>query len=98
MGAEETQIEGSFCAAINTAKQQKAVSLEKRAEATYAEYRRQKASEAVRTRIPTTSLVAVYSALRFVQWTNEPTPAGRAQSREAAFGSRFGGTNAGFII
>jgi hypothetical protein len=46
MGAEETQIEASFCAAINTAKQQKAVSLEKRAEATYAEYRRQKASEA----------------------------------------------------
>ena len=45
MGAEETQIEGSFCAAINTAKQQKAVSLEKRAEATYAEYRRQKVGD-----------------------------------------------------
>jgi hypothetical protein len=44
MGAEETQIEASFCAAISTAKQQKSVSLEKRAEATYAEYRRQKAS------------------------------------------------------
>jgi tetratricopeptide (TPR) repeat protein len=44
MGAEETQIEASFCAAINTAKGQKSVSLEKRAEATYAEYRRQKAS------------------------------------------------------
>jgi hypothetical protein len=42
--AEETQIEASFCAAIRTAKEQKSVSLEKRAEATCAEYRRQKAS------------------------------------------------------
>jgi hypothetical protein len=45
LGAEETQIEASFQAAINIAKEQKSVSLEKRAEATYAEYRRQKASE-----------------------------------------------------
>jgi predicted ATPase len=44
MGAEETQIEASFCAAIRVAKEQKSVSLEKRAEATYAEYRRQKAN------------------------------------------------------
>jgi predicted ATPase len=44
MGAEETQIEASFCAAIRTAKEQKSVSLEKRAEETYAEYRRQKTS------------------------------------------------------
>jgi adenylate cyclase len=44
IGADETQIEGSFCEAIRTAKEQKSVSLEKRAEATYAEYRRQKAS------------------------------------------------------
>jgi hypothetical protein len=44
LGADEAQIESSFCAAINTAKEQKSVSLEKRAEATYAEYRRQKAS------------------------------------------------------
>jgi hypothetical protein len=44
LGGDETQIQASFSAAINTAKQQKAVSLEKRAEATYAEYRRQKAS------------------------------------------------------
>jgi hypothetical protein len=44
MGAEETHIEASFSAAINTAKEQKSVSLEKRAEATYAEYRRQKSS------------------------------------------------------
>jgi len=44
MGAEETQIQASFCESIRIAKQQKSVSLEKRAEATYAEYRRQKAS------------------------------------------------------
>jgi predicted ATPase len=44
MGAEEAQIEASFHEAIRTAKEQKSVSNEKRAEATYAEYRRQKAS------------------------------------------------------
>jgi predicted ATPase len=44
MGAEEVQIEASFCEAIRIAREQKSVSLEKRAEATYAEYRRQKAS------------------------------------------------------
>jgi len=45
LGADETQIEASFCEALRIAKEQKSVSLEKRAEATYAEYRRQKASE-----------------------------------------------------
>jgi serine/threonine protein kinase/predicted ATPase len=40
----ETQIEASLCEALRIAKEQKSVSLEKRAEATYAEYRRQKAS------------------------------------------------------
>jgi serine/threonine protein kinase/tetratricopeptide (TPR) repeat protein len=44
MGAEEIQIEASFCAAIKIAKEQRSVSLQKRAEATYAEYRRQKGS------------------------------------------------------
>jgi hypothetical protein len=44
LGAEDAEIENSLCAAISTAKQQKSISLEKRAEATYAEYRRQKAS------------------------------------------------------
>jgi predicted ATPase len=44
MGADETQIEASFCEAIRIAREQKSVSLEKRAEGTYAEYRRQKAS------------------------------------------------------
>jgi tetratricopeptide (TPR) repeat protein len=42
MGADETQIEASFQEAIRAAKEQKSVSLEKRAEATYAEYHRQK--------------------------------------------------------
>ena len=44
LGADETEIETSFCAAIRIAREQKSISLEKRAEATYAEYRRQKAS------------------------------------------------------
>jgi tetratricopeptide (TPR) repeat protein len=44
LGAEEAQIEASFREAIRIAKEQKSVSLEKRAEVTYAEYRRQKAS------------------------------------------------------
>jgi hypothetical protein len=44
MGAEETQIEASFQEAIRIAREQKSVSNEKRAEVTYAEYRRQKAS------------------------------------------------------
>ena len=44
IGADETQIEASFCEAIRIAREQKSISLEKRAEATYAEYRRQKAS------------------------------------------------------
>jgi len=44
LGADEAQIEASFCSAVRIAQQQKSVSLEKRAEATYAEYRRQKAN------------------------------------------------------
>jgi predicted ATPase len=48
MGTEETQIEASFCDAIRTATDQKSISLAKRAAATYAEYRRQKASASVR--------------------------------------------------
>jgi Protein kinase domain/NACHT domain len=50
LGAEETQIEASLQAAIRTAKEQKSVSLEKRAEATYAEYRRQKGNASSRGR------------------------------------------------
>ena len=44
LGAKEGEIETSFDTAIRIAKQQRSISLEKRAEATYAEYRRQKAS------------------------------------------------------
>jgi predicted ATPase len=44
MGADEAQTGASFCAAIRIAKEQKSISLEKRAEATYAEYHRQKGS------------------------------------------------------
>ena len=44
IGGEESQIEASFGEAIRIATEQKSVSVEKRAEATHAEYRRQKAS------------------------------------------------------
>jgi adenylate cyclase len=44
VGADESQIEASFCEAIRIAREQKSISLEKRAEGTYAEYRRQRAS------------------------------------------------------
>ena len=44
IGGDEVEIEASFCAVIRTAKEQKSISLAKRAEGTYAEYRRQKAS------------------------------------------------------
>jgi hypothetical protein len=44
IGADESKIEASFCAAVEIAKKYRSVSLQKRAEATNAEYRRQKAS------------------------------------------------------
>ncbi len=44
LGAEEAQIDASLCEAIRTAKEQRSISLATRSEATYAEYRRQKAS------------------------------------------------------
>jgi len=43
LGTKEPQIDASFSEAIRIAREQKSVSLAKRAEATYAEYRRQKA-------------------------------------------------------
>jgi hypothetical protein len=54
LGAEETEIEASFGEGIRIAKEQKSVSLQKRAEGTYAEYRRQKASasEGLAFRLP----------------------------------------------
>ena len=42
--AQQYAKEASFCEAIRIAKEQKSISLEKRVEGTYAEYRRQKAS------------------------------------------------------
>ena len=42
MGADETQIEASFCEAIRTAREQKSIPLARRAEASYAEYRSKK--------------------------------------------------------
>jgi tetratricopeptide (TPR) repeat protein len=44
LGADETQIDSSFCAAIRIAREHKSISMATRAEATYAEYRRQKAN------------------------------------------------------
>jgi hypothetical protein len=44
IGRDEAQTEVTFCTAISIAKDQKSISLAKRAEATYGEYRRQKAS------------------------------------------------------
>jgi hypothetical protein len=43
LGTEEIRIEASFCEAVRIAKEQKSISLERRAEDTYAEYRSQKA-------------------------------------------------------
>jgi predicted ATPase len=42
-GAQETEIEASFCAAIATATNQKSTSVKERADASYAEYRQRKA-------------------------------------------------------
>ena len=42
LGADEAQIDGAFCEAISIAREQKSISLTKRAEATYAEYRQRK--------------------------------------------------------
>jgi len=44
LGADEIQIEASFCAALRIAREQKSIALAKTAEATYAEYCRQKAN------------------------------------------------------
>jgi hypothetical protein len=51
MGADETEIETSFCEPIRIAKEQKSVSLEKRAEATHTEYRHQKAGAPAARRV-----------------------------------------------
>ena len=43
LGADQSQIEAALCEAIRIAKEQKSISLMKRAEGTYSEYRRQNA-------------------------------------------------------
>ena len=57
MGADDRQVEASFRAAIGTARQQKSVSLEKRAEATYAEYLPPKSERVRREGIATISIL-----------------------------------------
>jgi tetratricopeptide (TPR) repeat protein len=42
IGAEDTEIEASFCAAVRTATEQKSISMEKRAQTSYAEYSHRK--------------------------------------------------------
>jgi hypothetical protein len=51
-GAEETQIEDSFCVAVRIAKDQKSVSLRKRAEATFAELPSPKSERLKRPWVP----------------------------------------------
>jgi tRNA A-37 threonylcarbamoyl transferase component Bud32/predicted ATPase len=57
IAADETEIEASFCEAVGMAKQQKSISLERRAETTYAGYQRQKASRSGGSEISTNSLI-----------------------------------------
>jgi hypothetical protein len=58
LDAEGTQIEGSFCEAVRIAKEQKLVSLERRADATYTEYRSKRAQASLRgARLKTTSFL-----------------------------------------
>ena len=67
VGADETQIEASFCEAIRTAQEQKSTSLAKRAEATYAEYRCRKARALGERGFPTACVLrASGSSLPFV--------------------------------
>jgi predicted ATPase len=52
MGADEFEIEASFCEAIRIARAQKSISLRKRAEGTYSEYQRRKAPAERGLRLP----------------------------------------------
>jgi predicted ATPase len=52
IGADEAQIEPSLREAIRIAREQKSISLEKRAEATYGEYQRQKGLGRSQFRLP----------------------------------------------
>jgi hypothetical protein len=97
IGAEEAQIEASFCAAIRVAKEQKSISLEN-AQKQPRRIWEAKSERFRRAWIPATSSVTFCGPLPFVQRTNEPKSAGRAQSREAAFGSRYGGTKQASLV
>jgi predicted ATPase len=59
-GGDNNEIERSFSAAISTAKQQKSLSLEKRAKATYAEYRHHNLRGGMRDGFATTAPLAYY--------------------------------------
>ena len=63
MGADETQIEASFCAAIRTAKEQKSISLAETRRSNLRRIPSPKSERVRRTWIPTTSLVTARSAL-----------------------------------
>jgi hypothetical protein len=63
IGADKTHIEASLRKAISTAKEQKSISLAKRAEATYAEYG-PKSERVGSARVPTTSLLTPSTRLR----------------------------------
>ena len=74
MGAEETQIEASFCAAIRIAKEQKSVSLAETRRSNLRRIPPPKSERVRRTWIPTTSLVTSCSALPFVQGIARENP------------------------
>ena len=63
LGAEETQIEASFCEAIRIAKEQKSVSLAETRRSNLRRISPPKSERVRRTWIPTTSLVTARSAL-----------------------------------
>ena len=63
MGADETQIEASFCEAIRSAREQKSISLAETRGSNLRRISQPKSKRVRRTRIPTTSLVTARSAL-----------------------------------
>ena len=71
IGADEAQIEASFCAAIKIAREQKSVSLEKRAEGSLRRISQAKSERDGRRRIPTPSLLTSCGSLTFVHRPRE---------------------------
>jgi hypothetical protein len=76
-GAGEGQIEASFCEAIRIAKEQKSVSLEKRAESILRGISQTKGERVSRTRIPTTSLVTSCNTLLCLSFNGLETARGK---------------------